>query len=178
VTISYRAPQQEDLIALNELGRTTFVETFGHLYSADNLERFLQESHSLEGLDRALNSDFIRYRVACTEAGTLIGYCAIGFKGSLPTESLGLEGRKLMELKQLYLRPSHFAQGISDALMEWALSEARKSNCDDVLLSVYSDNPRAQRFYQRYGFVHVGQFFFMVGDHKDDEFLYRLSLKP
>jgi diamine N-acetyltransferase len=178
VTITYRSPQKDDLIALNELGRTTFVETFGHLYSAENLERFLQESHSLLGLEHALNSDEVRYRVACTEAGTLIGYCAIGFKGSLPTESLGLEGRKVMELKQLYLRPSHFALGISDALIEWALSEARNKNCDDVLLSVYSDNPRAQRFYQRYGFVHVGQFFFMVGDHKDDEFLYRLSLKP
>jgi diamine N-acetyltransferase len=177
VTITYRTPQKEDLIPLNELGRTTFVETFGHLYSADNLGRFLQESHSLEGLERALHDEQVRYRIACTESGALIGYCAIGFKGKLPTASLGLEGRKVMELKQLYLRPSHFALGISDALMEWALSEARKSNCDDVLLSVYSENPRAQRFYQRYGFVHVGQFFFMVGDHKDDEFLYRLSLR-
>jgi diamine N-acetyltransferase len=138
----------------------------------------LQESHSLEKLEQALQDEQIRYRVACAESGALIGYCAIGFKGTLPTESLGLEGRKVMELKQLYLRPPYFARGISDALMEWALSEARNSGCDDVLLSVYSDNPRAQRFYQRYGFVHVGQFFFMVGDHKDDEFLYRLSLTP
>jgi ribosomal protein S18 acetylase RimI-like enzyme len=44
-------------------------------------------------------------------------------------------------------------------------------------LSVYSENLGAQRFYQRYGFEHVADIDFWVGNHRDDEFLYELKLQ-
>ena len=104
----------------------------------------------------------------------MIGYCKLGFDHTLP---LDLPDRAVMELKQLYLRGSHFGTGVADILMEWAIDTARSLNMDDVVLSVYSDNPRAQRFYQRYGFTHAANCFFRVGAHRDDEFLYRLKLR-
>lgn len=39
-------------------------------------------------------------------------------------------------------------------------------------LSVYSDNPGAQRFYARYGFAKVADIHFMVGNQRDEEFLF------
>ena len=53
---------------------------------------------------------------------------------------------------------------------------ARERGHDAVLLSVYSENFGAQRFYQRYGFGKIADITFQVGDHFDPEFLYELKL--
>lgn len=169
----YRTPTEADCGALSELGCSSFTETFGHLYSAENLNLFLTQTHSVAVVTQELLSPLRRYRVA-EESGRMIGYCKLGFDHTLP---LDLPDRAVMELKQLYLRGSHFGTGVADILMEWAIDTARSLNMDDVVLSVYSDNPRAQRFYQRYGFTHAANCFFMVGAHRDDEFLYRLKLR-
>jgi hypothetical protein len=64
--------------------------------------------------------------------------------------------------------------GLGAALMDWAIAEARAWRADALQLSVFSENFGAQRFYQRYGFDHVADIDFWVGNHRDDEFLYEL----
>ncbi len=169
----YRTPTEADASTLSELGVSSFTDTFGHLYSAENLNLFLAQTHSVPVVTQELLSPMRRYRVA-EESGRMIGYCKLGLDHTLP---LDLPGRTVIELKQLYMRSSHFGSGVADNLMEWAIDSARNQNMDDIVLSVYSDNPRAQRFYQRYGFAHAANCFFMVGAHRDDEFLYRLNLR-
>ena len=58
----------------------------------------------------------------------------------------------------------------------WELAEARRWGADAVQLSVFSENFGAQRFYHRYGFTHVADIDFWVGNHRDHEFLYELPL--
>ena len=45
-----------------------------------------------------------------------------------------------------------------------------------MLLSVYIDNHRARRFYERYGFEEVGRHQFRIGDMIDDDRIMRLAL--
>jgi diamine N-acetyltransferase len=172
--IHYRTPTENDLSALSELGSSSFSDTFGHLYRAENLALFLTQTHSEPVVLAELRNPMRHYLVA-EDAGKMIGYCKLGFDHSLP---LDLPGRMVMELKQLYLRQSHFGKGVAEHLMDWAIATARSRQIDDIVLSVYSDNPRAQRFYQRYGFTQAADFYFMVGDHRDEEYLYRLVLQP
>ena len=42
-----------------------------------------------------------------------------------------------------------------------------------VLLGVWSENLKAQRFYTHYGFQKVGEYLFMVGATADPEFILR-----
>ena len=46
--------------------------------------------------------------------------------------------------------------GIARGLMDWALGEARRRGAEELYLTVYIDNHRARRFYERYGFEAVG----------------------
>ena len=46
----------------------------------------------------------------------------------------------------------------------------------EQFLSVYVDNHRARRFYERYGFEEIGTYAFMVGNHADEDHLMRLVL--
>jgi ribosomal protein S18 acetylase RimI-like enzyme len=45
-----------------------------------------------------------------------------------------------------------------------------------IQLSVYIDNDRARRFYERYGFAAVGRYHFMVGAHADEDIVMRRTL--
>lgn len=170
--INYRPAKPEDAPALSELGRTSFVDAFGHLYSADNLNRFLDQSYSQPVVEAELANRTRLFRIAERD-GLMVGYCKIGFDVTLDHDS---GGRKVMELKQLYLRGSETGSGMGATLMAWALDEARARGFDDVILSVWSGNHRAQRFYARHGFEKIGDTIFMVGDHRDEEYLMGLRL--
>ena len=61
-------------------------------------------------------------------------------------------------------------------MMDWVLAEARGRGADEIFLSVFIDNIRAQRFYDRYGFEAVGRYDFMVGTHADEDIVMRLAL--
>jgi ribosomal protein S18 acetylase RimI-like enzyme len=66
--------------------------------------------------------------------------------------------------------------GLAPAMMAWVLAEARRRGAEEIYLSVFTDNLRAQRFYERYGFEAVGRYDFMVGTHADEDIIMRLKL--
>ena len=54
MSFAIRRATPDDIPALAELGATTFVETFGHLYRPEDLQSFLEESHSEAAYARVL----------------------------------------------------------------------------------------------------------------------------
>jgi diamine N-acetyltransferase len=170
--IKYRTPTYDDAQSLADLGRETFVATFAHIYSNENLQQFLNETYSLAALRKDLTNPERLFQVA-EHDGHMVGYCKLGLANYFPGP---FEGRKVIEFKQLYLREGYKGAGIADHLMHWALATAKAHGFDDMVLSVYSENPRAQKFYQRFGFEKYMDYFFMVGTHRDEEYLYRLKL--
>jgi diamine N-acetyltransferase len=172
MTVTFRKPGVEDAEALAELSRTTFVDTFGHLYTAKNLNAFLESSYAVAAIADEIANSRRQIRIAEHDR-QMVGYCKLSFDVTLDTSG---EWRNGFEVKQLYLRTSQFGSGTADALMIWAINEAKARTAPSLVLSVWSENFRAQRFYQRYGFAHIGNTTFMVGDQSDDEFLYGLIL--
>ena len=79
-------------------------------------------------------------------------------------------------LDQLYILRPYQGAGIAHALMDWALEEARRRSATRLYLTVYVDNHRARRFYDRYGFEAVGRYDFMVGSHADEDIIMRMVL--
>lgn len=60
--------------------------------------------------------------------------------------------------------------------MEWVFAEARVRGADELFLSVFVDNQRARRFYQRRGFIDVGPYHFMVGNQADEDVVMKVAL--
>lgn len=173
-SIEYRAPVESDIPALAELGRSTFVEAFGHLYSDEDLSDFLEKVFSHAGVTSDFRDPKQRYRIAI-EDGRFIGYCKVGFDPSF--DDYAPDGRTLFELKQLYLRSSHHGTGVAAGLMSWAIEQARAADVDEMVLSVWSQNHRGQAFYRKHGFDWVADTSFFVGKQRDEEFLFMRPMK-
>jgi ribosomal protein S18 acetylase RimI-like enzyme len=77
---------------------------------------------------------------------------------------------------QLYVRPEYHGAGIAQALMDWAMDEARNRGAQALYLTVFIENDRARRFYDRYGFEAVGRYDFMVGNQADEDIIMRKEL--
>lgn len=171
--IIYRTPMLADTQALCALARDTFIETFGHLYSDADRDAFLDKAFGPAGMPVELADPAFGFQVAEAD-GAMVGYCKIG-----PLYmDIDTGGRRAMELRQLYVRGTHHGSGIAVALMDWGLVELQRRGAEDVYLSVWSENQRAQRFYARYGFVEVGRNLFMVGDQADDDRIWKLTFAP
>ena len=171
VTPAYRTAEAADAARLAALGARTFRETFGHLYRPDDLALFLAK-HSETGWAQELADPRFVVRLAEVD-GEAVAYVKLG-PPSLPADS---GGRRVIELRQFYVLDGWHGTGIAQQLMAWALAEAQARGAQDIYLSVFVDNHRARRFYERHGFEVVGRYAFMVGTHADDDHVMRRNLE-
>lgn len=167
--IRFRNASASDAAALASLGRGTFTETFGHLYTPENLAAFLLNHSEQRWAEELANPD-LSVRVAEAE-GELVAYAKVG-PPSLPIEPRG----RSSELRQFYLLKPWQGRGVSQELMRWVIEEAKSRGAEHLYLSVFIDNHRARRFYERNGFECVGTCAFMVGSHADEDHIMRLKL--
>jgi GNAT superfamily N-acetyltransferase len=170
MSLTYRNAGPGDAAEMAALGRRTFTDTFGDLYKPEDLAAFLL-SHNEQSWGAELGDPAFAVRIA--EAGAkIVAYAKLG-PPSLPFEPRG----KAIELRQLYVLQPWQGAGVATQLMDWAIAEAKARAADELYLSVFTDNHRARRFYDRYGFAFVQTYAFMVGSHADEDHILRLDLK-
>ena len=168
MTATIRRAVPADAEVLSELGASTFVETFGHLYKPGDLQAFLDESHTVEAYAKTLtNPDYALW--IAERDGHAIGYAQAGPCG-LPHEDVRAGDG---ELKRLYLRQSEQNGGVGRALMDAAMAWLERHGPRTLWISVWSENLGAQRFYARHGFEFAGEYEFPVGEQRDREFMFR-----
>jgi ribosomal protein S18 acetylase RimI-like enzyme len=169
VTIVYRDATADDAKALAAFCARTFVETFGHLYPPEDLAAYLAAKYG-EAIQRKEIADpRIRYRLAMN-GDVVAGYCMMG------NLDMQVVDANALELHRLYVDTPIKGAGVAAALMDDCLAWARAKGAERLYLSVWENNHRAQAFYKRYGFEHVGEHKFMVGKTADRDFVWRLTL--
>jgi ribosomal protein S18 acetylase RimI-like enzyme len=165
--IVYRDATRADAAAIAEFASRTFCDTFAHLYPPEDLSAFLAKKYGEEIQARELAT--ARYRLALQD-GAIVGYCMMG---GLDIE---VDAPNALELHRLYVDGHVKGAGVAKELMRDCLAWARAKGATELYLSVWEDNARAQAFYKRQGFEHVGEHKFMVGNTADRDFIWRLTL--
>ena len=157
-----------DAETLGDIGRSTFIDTFGHLYAAEDLQAFLDESHTAAAYARYLGDD--AYALWLLEAdGRALGYALAG-PANLPHPDLAPGDG---ELKRLYVDASLQNGGWGAKLFAETLAWLERDGPRTLWISVWSENHGAQRFYSRHGFEKAGEYEFPVGRQRDREFMFR-----
>jgi [ribosomal protein S18]-alanine N-acetyltransferase len=110
-----------------------------------------------------------RYYLVADDGGQLVGYAGLlappqdrapSSRPVLPSRTVLSRSRReppgQADVLTMAVATDHWGQGIGSALLQALLAEAAARNCGEVFLEVRVDNQRAQRLYQRYGFVQIG----------------------
>lgn len=170
MTITYDTPTAHDADALNTMARETWIATFGHGYAPADLDAYLTHAYGPTGQLRAHLADpAVIWRVARAEE-QIIGYA------KLVPPWLDEAGADDVQLGQLYVAYGWHGQGIAQALMDWSIETARSRGAPALLLTVFEENARAIAFYAKYGFVHIGDYAFPVGEKIDRDLIMKLDL--
>jgi ribosomal protein S18 acetylase RimI-like enzyme len=169
VTVTYREATPADAATLDRLFDVVFCDTFAHLYRTEDLNAFLS-SFGVADWEAQLCGPGFACRIAEAD-GEAVGYIKLG-PMKLPFETR----RRAILLDQLYVLKEHHGAGIAHALMDWGLAEGKRRRAEEMYLTVYVDNHRAKRFYDRYGFEAVGRYDFMVGEQADEDIIMRKTL--
>ena len=168
MSLAIRRAVVADADTLSVLASRTFVETFGHLYPAQDLEFFLRDAYAPEKQAVILaHPDYAVWLLE--EDGVAVGHAAAGPCG-LPHDDVAAGDG---ELKRLYVRAGTQGGGTGRALMDAAMAWLLRDGPRPLWISVWSENLGAQRFYARYGFEFAGEYAFIVGAQRDREFMYR-----
>ncbi len=169
MSIGYRDGTLADLGAIDRIFRTSFCDTFAHLYADEDLQSFLGKFTPTAWAQEMADPAYA-FRLA-EDDGRAVGYVKLG-PLTLPVETV----EPACELRQLYLLKDWHGSGIAAELMDWAIAEALRRGMCELYLTVYTDNHRAMRFYERRGFIAVGRYEFMVGNHADEDIIMKRVL--
>lgn len=158
----------DDAGTLSKLAAATFVEAFGHLYSDEDLQAFLDDSYAV-GKQAAIlgHPDYAVWFLE--HDGQAVGHAAAGPCGLPHPDVRPGDG----ELKRLYVLAAHQNGGWGGALFRTAEDWLLQAGPRRLWIGVWSENPGAQRFYARHGFEKVGTYEFPVGRVRDLEFILR-----
>lgn len=168
--IIYRDATPADAVPLDAMARAVWFETFGETAAPDDIAAYLAHAYGADGkLIADLTSGAARFHIAI-DGARIIGYAKISAPW-LPDAEAGA-----MQLSQLYVTYDQHGSGVATALMDWSIAAARQEQATALLLTVWEGNARARRFYEKHGFVHIGDYAFPVGQQIDTDNIMRLAL--
>jgi ribosomal protein S18 acetylase RimI-like enzyme len=171
--IIIRQAVPEDATILTDLAYKTFWDAFAHhpKNAPDDLNHYMRQAFSIDQLTAELGDEKNVFLIAEID-GELAGYSKIVFDNIEP----GVTAEKPVELARLYSHQKFLGQGVGQSLMDACIERSRAAGCDVMWLGVWEYNPRAQAFYEKYGFREVGKHVFQLGSDPQTDVLMQREL--
>ena len=170
--IQLRSVSTNDVLALQQLARTTFAQTFTNHNQPENVEKYLDESFTIEILSEELNNENSQFFFALVN-NEPVGFLKVNV-GDAQTELKDGDG---MELQRIYVLQAYHGKAVGQALFEKAKSLAIEGGYPYLWLGVWEENHRALKFYRRNGFVEFSKHIFKMGDEEQTDWMMKLELK-
>jgi ribosomal protein S18 acetylase RimI-like enzyme len=159
ISIHLREGTPQDAAPLSEFGARAFSQAFGPDNTPEDMGRYLSDNFSLGVITDQLADPASTFLLA--ESGDrIVGYVMLR-DGEVPPQ---VRGPEPIELVRIYADPDAIGTGIGSRLMQACLDAARGIGRRTVWLGVWEHNRRAIAFYDRWGFVRVGEKPFTLGE--------------
>ncbi len=161
-----------DILELQHIATETFIETFSHKNTADNMSLYLDNNLSLDTLSAeisTINSEFY----FALKGNLLVGYMKLNF-GSTQLE---LKGKNSIELERIYVLKNHQRNRIGQALLDKAIDIASQKQIEFIWLGVWEENWNAINFYTKNNFHEFDRHIFLLGEDRQTDIMMKMILK-
>jgi ADP-ribose pyrophosphatase YjhB (NUDIX family) len=145
-----RTPPTDEGVALRR-ARPGDLEAIVRLIADDQLGATREDPGDLAAYQRAfaaIDRDPAQLLVVAEADGQVVGTFQLSF---IP--GLARAGALRAQVEAVRVAASHRGQRLGEAMMRWAVDEARRRGCALVQLTSDKSRGRAHRFYERLGFV-------------------------
>ena len=171
--VSIRCASADDALRLSVLARDAFISAFGPHNTPEDMAMYVAASFG-ENVQRAEIEESRNTFLVAERGDELIGYVMLR-EGAAPN---AVPSRNALEINRLYASHHEVGAGIGAALMQRSIAEAEIRGRDVIWLAVWEHNPRAIRFYERWGFEDVGTQEFTLGaDRQTDRIMSRAVIR-
>ena len=148
--LTFHAATAEDIPMLRSLADCIWRESYAGVVSAEQMAYMIEWMYSEETIRRELGEG------VCWELVRLgleaVGYFSITFRAD-----------GVAKLNKLYLLPKHQGRGLGQQMLARVFDLANDRGASEVRLQVNKANVRAQRAYERSGFVRIEEAVFDIG---------------
>jgi ribosomal protein S18 acetylase RimI-like enzyme len=171
MSLTIRLATASDAAVIADLSRTTFYESFIAANTKEDMDKFMNEVFTREGLIKEVGAPGNIFILA-EDGHEVVGYARLR-EGNRPPE---LGDANTLEIARIYAATNSIGKGVGKALMEKSLAIARELKKDIVWLGVWEHNQRAIDFYTKWGFEKFGTHIFQLGDDPQTDWLMKKSL--
>ena len=153
-----------DIDQLCEIGKITFVETYGEQNTPENLRNYLQEKFNEKQILDEINTSKTIFLLVELE-NEAIGYAKMRENLVENPDSMSFE------IERIYIIRNYQGQKYGAILMQKCIDVAIENNYESIWLGVWEHNPKAIKFYQKWGFETFGEHIFQLGNDAQTDFL-------
>jgi len=150
ISIRHSIPADARLISV--LATTTFYEAYCEQDESDNLAGYISQSFDVHKIESELADPSVIF-LLIYRSNKAVGYAKLDKESTLDC----IAGPAPIELKRIYILERVYGKGFGARLLEYCIDLAKNLGFETIWLQVWEENPRAQRFYQKYGFKQCGK---------------------
>jgi ribosomal protein S18 acetylase RimI-like enzyme len=163
---SIRTATPADIPAIQRIAEITWWHTYADILPAAQLDYMLNAIYSTQALENCWENGSQTFILLTDEHGQQ-GFAAFGSKSDSP---------KIYKLHKLYVMPDNHGKGYGKTLIEEVKKRIIKPGENFLDLNVNRYNP-AKRFYEKLGFVIIGEEDVPIGGYWMNDYVMRLTFK-
>jgi ribosomal protein S18 acetylase RimI-like enzyme len=163
---SIRAARHDDAEAIQAVARESWSDVYHGLFPESVQSQAMDTWYSPEALRLSITASQTMFLVAETPAG-IVGFAELARPPNAPAN-----------LARIYVLPTHQQQGIGVSLFDDLLTRAKARGIAHITVAVAEANQRARTFYERLGFVSVGEQSVELFGFPLREVTYELVIEP
>jgi ribosomal protein S18 acetylase RimI-like enzyme len=169
--LAFHRVKKTDLLALQEISRQTFFDTFGEVNTIEDMNHYLKVNLSMEQLTLELSNPSTFFYFA-KSGNEILAYL------KLNESDAQTEKRKVlsMEIERIYVRKEYQNRGVGQFLLDFSIELTKDKQLKLIWLGVWEYNVSAIRFYERNQFQLFGKHSFMLGSDEQTDLLMELHL--
>ncbi len=168
-----RKAREGDLVELAALAERTFRDSFGADNAPADIDTYVVKSLSFDNIRAEYADPRTVFMLAYDcDSSDIVGFAKLR-AGASHARSTAM---RPIEIERLYADKPYIGTGVGAMMMQSCINYASTASCDELWLGVWERNRRAIEFYERWGFLKVGEQTFTLGSDSQNDHVMSRSL--
>ncbi|MDA7804192.1 GNAT family N-acetyltransferase [Crocinitomix sp.] len=169
--IRIEKPTITDVPKLTALAKETFIQSHGHSAAAEDIKAYMDLHYTEAVFANELNEPNNIYHLVYYK-DELVGFSKIVYNQAIKA----IDQSNITKLERIYILDNFHGLGIAKTVFDFNVELAKGNKQRGIWLFTWTENKRAIAFYEKLGFVIIGEHSFKISEtHYNPNWQYYLG---